>query len=372
ESLTLNQLNEFLMKYHKNKNKNNYDSLIFVWCGYINTISEKGDILITSDDNRYKPFNKIQELFSFLNKPKIYIKNVYQINGYNNQQYHNYGLDTFIISSTINEKLKSNKESYFAECFCNVMSQNIKLLKSLKSLNDNIILVKQKILDKQIIQITTTCNKHIFLYITEIDKNNSWNKANEQAHKMVNEMINNKQQGIVVVATNIEQLIKSNDKLYQQQNIPFSMMINSNEYMKKKLIIGPYSVSSFYSKNITFDNIIIDGSVYVVDCIIDGFGNCHITQQLITTNQSIIRYQNLMELGENALDISKVNEAILLFRFALCVRLQTLHDFHVDVAYSYFYLSKAYRNKAEYDKAIEYCEKCLKILLNKLGPDHPD
>ncbi|ETO07355.1 hypothetical protein RFI_30038 [Reticulomyxa filosa] len=98
ESLTLNQLNEFLMKYHKNKNKNNYDSLIFVWCGYINTISEKGDILITSDDNRYKPFNKIQELFSFLNKPKIYIKNVYQINGYNNQQYHNCELDTFIIS----------------------------------------------------------------------------------------------------------------------------------------------------------------------------------------------------------------------------------------------------------------------------------
>ncbi|ETN98836.1 hypothetical protein RFI_38650 [Reticulomyxa filosa] len=80
ELLTLNQLEIFLMKHYIN---NNYDSLIFVWCGHGNTISEEGDILITSDDdNEYKLFKKVQELFTniFLNKPKIFIKNIYQKN----------------------------------------------------------------------------------------------------------------------------------------------------------------------------------------------------------------------------------------------------------------------------------------------------
>ncbi|ETO03598.1 hypothetical protein RFI_33804 [Reticulomyxa filosa] len=68
---------------------------------------------------------------------------------------------------------------------------------------------------------------------TEFDKDFSWNEANKKAHEMVNEMINNKQQGIVVIATNIDQLAKSNHQL-SQYNVPFSMMINSDQYMKKK------------------------------------------------------------------------------------------------------------------------------------------
>ncbi|ETO09041.1 hypothetical protein RFI_28345 [Reticulomyxa filosa] len=221
---------------------------------------------------------------------------------------------------------------------------------------------------------------------TEIDKDALWNKANKKAHKMVNEMINNKQQGIVVVATNIDQLAKSNYQL-PQHDVPFSLMINSNQYMKKKLIFGSYSVSSFHSKIVVFDNITIDGCIYAVDCIIDGFGNCHITQQLIPTNPSVIRCRfrsnvftcpwpididNLMELGKNSLDISKVNEAIQLFRFALCFKLQTLHDSHNSVALSYFWLGRSYKDKGEYDKAIEYYEKDLKISLITLGYDHID
>ncbi|ETO00680.1 hypothetical protein RFI_36760, partial [Reticulomyxa filosa] len=185
-------------------------------------------------------------------------------------------------------------------------------------------------------------------------------------------------------ATNIDQLAKSNHQL-PQYNVPFSMMINSNQYMKKKLIFGSYSVSSFHSKKIIFDNITIDGCVYAVDCIIDGFGNCYITQQLIPTNSSVIRYrflshvftcpwpiniENVMELGRNSLDISKLREAIQLFRFALCFTLQTLHNFDIDVATSYYWLGKAYNHKGEYNKAIEYYEQNLKINLNQLGSDH--
>ncbi|ETO35921.1 hypothetical protein RFI_01140 [Reticulomyxa filosa] len=173
--------------------------------------------------------------------------------------------------------------------------------------------------------------------------------------------------------------------------------------MKKILIFGSYSVSSFYSNKVIFDNITISGCVYAVDCIIDGFGNCHITQQLIPTKQSVIRcrfrfhvftcpwpidIENLMELGRNALDISKLSEAIQLFRRAydykgeynkaieyyekdLKISLSELGYDHPDVATSYNNLGNVYQNKGEYDKAIEYNEKSLKIRLDKLGHDHP-
>ncbi|ETO00467.1 hypothetical protein RFI_36977, partial [Reticulomyxa filosa] len=181
---------------------------------------------------------------------------------------------------------------------------------------------------------------------------------------------------------NIEQLAKSNNKLYQINNIPFSMVITSNKYMKKKLIIGQYSISLFHSKNIIFD-----GCVYVVNCIMNGFGNYHIIQQLISTNLSIIcchfRFhvftcswpidiKNIMELGRNLLEISKINEAIELFRFVICFLLQTLHNSHINIADSYSWLGRAYSNKGEYNKAIEYYEKSLKIKSDKFGYNHPD
>ena len=46
------------------------------------------------------------------------------------------------------------------------------------------------------------------------------------------------------------------------------------------------------------------------------------------------------------------------------------HD-HPDVARSYNNLGLAYSDKGEYDRAIEYYEKCLEIELDKLGHDHP-
>ncbi|ETO10332.1 hypothetical protein RFI_27043 [Reticulomyxa filosa] len=421
ESLTLNQLNLFLMKHYTNivetNNEKKYDALIFVWCGHGNTADE-GDTLITSDNDKYKPFKKVQELFAydtdvFLNKPKIFIKNACRGNeqpkqkkrGNQQQEWYNCESDTFIIFSTTPGKLifdsedpDNGKGSYFTECFCNVMSQNI--ISSI-SLDDNLMLisklVKQKALSGQIIQVITTCDRHVFLYNksfsyalsianAEMDQNPLWNQANKKAYEIVNEMINHKQQGIVVVATNIDQFARPNDKWFWQE-IPFTMMINSIEYMKKKIIIGPYSVYSFHSKKIIFDDITIDGCVYVVDSIIDGFGNCHITQQLVHTDSSVISCDfyspvltcswpihtgNVMELGIDSLAIPNVDKAIELFRFALCVRLQTLPDSHIDVAESYGWLGRAYDDKGEYDTAIEYYQKALKIRLDILGSDHPD
>ncbi|ETO02432.1 hypothetical protein RFI_35004, partial [Reticulomyxa filosa] len=69
----------------------------------------------------------------------------------------------------------------------------------------------------------------------------SLNSNKQKVHEMVNKMIN-KQQVIVIVAKNIDELSKLNYQL-PEYDVPFSMMINSNQYMKKRLIFGSYSVS---------------------------------------------------------------------------------------------------------------------------------
>ncbi|ETN97802.1 hypothetical protein RFI_39724, partial [Reticulomyxa filosa] len=231
-----------------------------------------------------------------------------------------------------------------------------------------------------IIQTTTTCDRRVFLYNNyyylsntsiEMNQNHPWNKANKKAHEIVNQMINEKQQGIIVISTNIDQFAKSNNKKFWQE----------------KIIIGKYSICLFCSKKITFDDITIDGCVYVVDCVIRGIGNCYITQQLIHTNKSVIQCsfhspvftcswpintKQLMRSGKKLLKNSNLNEAIQFFHFLLCVRLQTLHHSHIDIATSYFWLGIAYYNKREYDKAVEYYERSLKIRLDKFGHDHTD
>ncbi|ETO11714.1 hypothetical protein RFI_25663 [Reticulomyxa filosa] len=140
---------------------------------------------------------------------------------------------------------------------------------------------------------------------------------------------------------------------HQRTNSVSSAKINYNIYifhrikinfaMDRFVIIILFDIAKdisttiyFIQKKIIFDNIIIDGC----DCIIDGFKNCYITQQLVVTSIFIfftcywpIDIKNIIKLGRNLLDISIISE---------------------------------------YDKAIEYCEKYLKIRLNKLESDHID
>ncbi|ETO12025.1 hypothetical protein RFI_25351 [Reticulomyxa filosa] len=75
-------------------------------------------------------------------------------------------------------------------------------------------------------------------------------------------------------------------------------------------------------------------------------------------------------IGSNLLNKSKLDEAIELFRFVLCVRLQTLPDSHVDVAQAYFWLGRTYDCKGQYNKSIEYYQKSLNISLIKFKPNH--
>ncbi|ETO01128.1 hypothetical protein RFI_36312, partial [Reticulomyxa filosa] len=66
------------------------------------------------------------------------------------------------------------------------------------------------------------------------------------------------------------------------------------------------------------------------------------------------------------------DKAIEYYEKSLKISLDKLGHDHPDVAASYNSLGSVYKSKGEYDKAIEYYVKSLKIRLDKLEHDHPD
>ena len=66
------------------------------------------------------------------------------------------------------------------------------------------------------------------------------------------------------------------------------------------------------------------------------------------------------------------DKAIEYHEKALKIRLNKLGEDHLSVATSYNNLGLSWNKKGNHDKAIEYHEKALKIRLNKLDEDHPD
>ena len=80
-------------------------------------------------------------------------------------------------------------------------------------------------------------------------------------------------------------------------------------------------------------------------------------------------YSNLGLAYDNKGDYDK---AIEYYKKALKIILRKLGSEHPNVAIYYNNLGFAYREKGDYDKAIEYFQKALKIGLRKLGSEHPN
>ncbi len=76
--------------------------------------------------------------------------------------------------------------------------------------------------------------------------------------------------------------------------------------------------------------------------------------------------------GNIAYAYGNYDEAIGFWEKTLKIRLKTLGNEHSDVAYSYNNIGASYASQGKYGKAIEYHEKSLEIRLKKLGNEHPD
>ncbi|ETO33887.1 hypothetical protein RFI_03209, partial [Reticulomyxa filosa] len=220
----------------------------------------------------------------------------------------------------------------------------------------------------------------------ELDQNKPWNEANMVAHTLIEEMIEEAEKGIVIVSTSFNQFARPNDRWFFQ-HVPFTMMINQDKYIRNKREVPPYVVYAFCSENITFDNVIIDGCVYVVDCVIDGTDYVHITKHIFHTRKSVIRYNfqppvftvlwpidfnSLFQSVNNLCQNSNFDEAISLLRFILCAKLQTPNKSDIQLAYCFVWFSQVFIAKKDFDRSIVYNKKALRIRLDKLGPDHID
>ncbi len=79
----------------------------------------------------------------------------------------------------------------------------------------------------------------------------------------------------------------------------------------------------------------------------------------------------LNALGLILYDIGEYNKAIEFYNKDLKISIAKLGKDHPDVAGTYNNLGLAYDSKGNYEKAIEYFDKALKIWIPKLGRDHP-
>ncbi|ETO31498.1 hypothetical protein RFI_05622, partial [Reticulomyxa filosa] len=265
ELLTLKQLNLFLMKHYIKllKNKNNYDALIFVWCGH-GSIAAEGDTLVTSDDHNCKLFKKIQELFTddtdmFLNKPKIFIKNACRVND-EVQQLYNRESDTLCIFSTTPGKFiidspdsGKGKGSYFADAF-------VMLCQKILTHPSHYMTIYNQLLE--IIQTASTCDRHIFLNNNKFQK-----KALKEKVKMekYDQSTKNKVNTEVVLLSH-EKYCFNKDWILQLQeekeiahliclvckqiaNNALQLTCSQHEKTKETLIIGENCLKLFLEKN---------------------------------------------------------------------------------------------------------------------------
>ena len=79
----------------------------------------------------------------------------------------------------------------------------------------------------------------------------------------------------------------------------------------------------------------------------------------------------LFNLGSALDDFGEYDRAIEFYERSLKITLAVLGENHPDTATSYNNLGSAYDRKGEYDRAIEFYERDLKIKLATLGENHP-
>jgi len=70
--------------------------------------------------------------------------------------------------------------------------------------------------------------------------------------------------------------------------------------------------------------------------------------------------------------LGEYDKAIEYYEKDLKITLATLGENHPSTATSYNNIGSVWKSKGKYDKAIEYLEKALKISINTLGEGHPN
>ncbi|ETO11728.1 hypothetical protein RFI_25648 [Reticulomyxa filosa] len=422
-----------------NDNGQPYDGLIFVWCGHGGFGSNR-DTLITSD-NKIKGIKDIQDEFAtkteyFAGKPKIFIKIAWSGERDNDKQMKSprannarqknvwYGQDVDVFTIFVNtakkqtignsKRANAQKGSHFANIFCQSIEKNMD-----KSFDWNVKKVIETVFDqalrKEVAQ--TVSVNHSELYLVPRSKqpqsgkdngnreikdetepkadsdipptldlkkycDKNWRKANVEAAKIAEEMINKKERGLIVIAYNSAEWANSS----------FVMSMNDDNGMNKQQF-GEYWMYVIKCKLQILNEVNIAGNVYAIDNEIQCKGNVTIMSQLFITTNAIVdsqlkqaispipwntkvhynvpaRLQDFEEKGEQCSKKRLYNDAILHLQKHLQLSVNTFGLDHPYVAISYNLLGLTHDSKKQYDKAIEYFEKALKVILKRYGDNH--
>ncbi|ETO12733.1 hypothetical protein RFI_24643 [Reticulomyxa filosa] len=227
--------------------------------------------------------------------------------------------------------------------------------------------------------------------------NRSWRKANVEASKMVQQMINKNEQGLIIVATNTlnwqkkktdPNSSKTSSNL-SSSSFSFIELVNNNNKTNKKQF-AEYYMYLIKSELIILEGITIDGNVYAIDCEMQCKENVNITSQLFVTKNSVIdqqskqsvipiewntkmncdipiRLQDLEYKEEESSQQRHFDDSILYSQEHLQLSTNTFGFDHPYVAVSFNMISNCYYNKRNYKKSIELLSKALNIVLNALG-----
>ncbi|ETO35091.1 hypothetical protein RFI_01984 [Reticulomyxa filosa] len=309
----------------------------------------------------------------------------------------------------VKENSNNNKGSYFTKLLCqsieNNMDKSIQII--LEQVAENI---SNQNIKKGFMQVNSI-STHPSIYLTpklhndnndndlsSVNKNipESLNfhrhhsceriKANIEAAKMVQKMIDDNEQGLIVVTNDISHWKNTVDS----NEFSFHRLINNGI---QKLEIQDYWVYIIKSRLIILEEITIDGNVCAIQCEIQCKGNVNITTQLFITNQSIIdpsltssispiqwntkihhgisiRFQGLENRADHCTRIVRADNGIVYLQNCLHLSIQTFGNHHSYVANAYNNLGLAYCIKGYHDKAIECNEAALKISLDVFGVNH--
>ncbi|ETO24703.1 hypothetical protein RFI_12454 [Reticulomyxa filosa] len=419
ESLTLHQLNNFILQHglDNEKNKvNGYDGLIFVWCGYgTNEINE--NILITSD-GKIKHLKDIQNDFVkktdyFIGKPKIFIKighkgeEIFHLNRINsdnetirNKPSNIIESDIFAIFVTTSTYCSKKYNQDIEKATIQIVFDKTvgrELIQTASTLPFALHLVPRSFLKEQIQNTNTYDVKYEPLkrdknHIPEtLDFKNHWNrlwrKANAEAVKIVKAMLSEHEQGLIVVAYNTLKWKNRNDNLSSLLNL-----VNNIEDDIKDF--EDYLVCVIKRKAILLQDINIDGNAYAIDCELQCKGYTKITTQLFVTANARIDQQLRQSLSiikwnmeihhdvplqlraieyeeEKCTEDRYLSKSINHLERHLQFSIDTLGADHLFVAISYNMLGLRYYNKRDYDSAIHAFEKALRVIIGSYGVNFP-
>ncbi|ETO18242.1 hypothetical protein RFI_19040 [Reticulomyxa filosa] len=426
EILTVKQLNKFLFKYcaysseksKSKKNKEAHDGVIFVWCGHGGL--ESYDETVITGENISKEFKEIKYKMdltdSFIRKPKIYIKIVYidpkesdlteiKEENENNQLKISFkqNADVFTIFANVPRKQKIIDDSgiektamHFTDVLCQAIENSSN--KNLTSIVQTTITTLGQVFEKEIRSTNSAICPEVYLIpksfnidttvqtakekeVTDaLDLRKHWNtywrKANLSAAQKVQQMLQDDEQGLVIVAT------YHDERTYADKDFCSSFALMGYGIIKKERF-SSYWLYAIKSKLILLDRVNIDGNIYVVNCEIRCKDNVNITTQIFVTANAVvdprlntclspiiwnskIHHDVPLQLQtiEDNIDFYDTIKEIAHARKYLQLSITTFGRNHPYIAIAYHFFALIYDHNQRPEQAIEYYEKALQTFFD--------